>query len=103
MRKYRASLSLPLRGMALAASLALVVSVQAEEPLSVEAESISYSDEGRVVSAEGNVRVKWGENQLSGDSITIEHQERRISGQGGLRFETPDVGKGRSLPAVDRR
>ena len=59
------------------------------EPIELEADSLTYEKDGGVLTAEGDVRLKWNDNLLTAGSVTFERTARRLLGTGGLVLDTP--------------
>lgn len=60
-------------------------------PVAVEADSVSYAEDGKVVSAQGNVRVNWGQSSFEARSVVYEQEAGQLEVTGPLRLETPDL------------
>ena len=60
-------------------------------PVAVEADSVSYAEDGKVVLAQGNVRVNWGQSSFEASSVVYEQEAGQLEVTGPLRLETPDL------------
>jgi len=60
------------------------------DAVKLEAGTISYVQDGEVVKAEGNVSVRWNENELHADQITLEKVKARLQARGDLRLRARD-------------
>ena len=68
-----------------------VVAVAVPDMVAVEADSVSYADDGKVVSAEGNVSVTWAENRFEAEAVVFEQEAGLLRVRGPLLLETPDL------------
>lgn len=62
------------------------------ESIELEADTISYIQEGEIVEANGNVRVNWASNALRAGVLRLEKVRGRLVAGGGLLLTAPDYG-----------
>jgi len=57
----------------------------------VEAGTLSYAHDGEVISARGNVRVKWEDSVLSADAVMVDRTRSLVVSEGALVLDTPEL------------
>ncbi len=72
------------------AGVAVLVASASAGPLELQADSISYQQEGNVVEAEGNVRAEWKDNLLRASTLRFEQDKGFLAAQGGLFLNAGD-------------
>lgn len=63
--------------------------VEEGEPVSVDAESISYEEAGERALARGHVVIRYGRTELRADEVQFERSTRRASAAGHVRLSDP--------------
>jgi LPS-assembly protein len=86
LRTYCRALSIGLFALLTAPHL-----LYAGQTVAVEAGQLSYTEDGKVLKAKDDVRIKWGESVLSADAVTVEQGISRIVSEGRLELETPEI------------
>lgn len=69
----------------------LAVSAGATEPIELEADHLTYEQDGKVLAAEGAVWLKWRDSELRAGNVRFEKESLRLLGTGGLKLTLPDV------------
>ncbi len=59
--------------------------------IAVEAGTLSYTEDGNVLKASENVRIKWEDNVLSADAVTVDQTKSRVISEGALVLDTPEL------------
>jgi len=59
--------------------------------VSVEADSISYENDGGRLAAEGSVRATWDDRLLEAGSLSFEQESGVLSARSGLSLSSPDM------------
>ncbi|MFQ5352988.1 MAG: LPS-assembly protein LptD, partial [Candidatus Binatia bacterium] len=81
----------PLLGIAVVFTSLVPLSWSWAAEIALEADSISYEQDGNVVSAEGNVSVSWDNSRLEAGSVRYEQDSSRATASSGLRFLSSDI------------
>lgn len=67
-----------------------LVKVKPGEPVIVDGDKVEFFEEGKRITAEGNVKITYGDVKLFCDSIEVDTQAQKAACKGNVRIEHPD-------------
>lgn len=62
----------------------------AEEPIEVEADSVTYDQETNSIVAQGNVRIRHGESELQAEEVRLNRETNLATAMGRVRLTDPE-------------
>ena len=63
--------------------------VSAQEPVEVNADTLSYEEDGETVSAQGNVVVTKGQTTLTADTVSVSRTRNELKARGNVVLQDP--------------
>ncbi len=73
------------------AACLVAVATHAADPIELEADRLTYEQDGKILAADGAVWLKWRDNELRAGNVRFERESLRLLGAGGLSLDMPDV------------